>query len=384
MLDETKGIKKRKSKAFVRTILVAAALGLAAGGTWVGVDHKNRSNNSNLQVQQVTSKPDSEYSGVSKIVENVKPAIVAITATVKEVGRDFFGRPTVNEASGAGSGIIIGQNGYELYIVTNNHVINNASNIVIQFANDTTAKGLVKGAEALSDLAVVSVDIRDLSKDTIKAIRVASLGDSTKCQQGELVVAIGNALGYGQSTTVGYISALDREVVVDQMDLNLFQTDAAINPGNSGGALLNAKGEVIGINSVKYVETSVEGVGYAIPIATAIPIINDLINRVELLDSQRGDLGIGGQDVTEVDSKALNIPMGIYINKIEKGSAAEKAGLKMGDVITGVNGRKVETKEALDNYLQYVKAGATVTLKVAINDNGTYNEKDIEVTLSKK
>ena len=403
MQEEVNSSKSNKSKKkssvgkfLCKVVASAAVFGLVTGGVFVGVDYVtslpeksevssvDTENEDGIAPTQTSTSDTKTYSGVSEIVENVMPSIVAITSTTQEVTYNFFGRPTVQEASGAGSGIIIGQNDDELLIATNNHVIEGATDIVIQFSDETTATGTVKGAEASSDLAVVTVKMSDLSKDTRSQIKVASLGNSDESKQGELVVAIGNALGYGQSTTVGYISALDREVTIDSVTLNLLQTDAAINPGNSGGALLNAKGEVIGINSVKYIQTEVEGVGYAIPISSAIPIINDLMNREDLTDREKGYLGIGGNDVTETDSEMLNIPIGIYINKVESGSPADTAGLKIGDVITGVSGRTIETIEELQNFLNYTKAGTKVTFNISTSENGKYVEKLVEVTLGNR
>lgn len=393
--DATAGesVKKKQKfgKIFAKVIAAAAVFGLVAGGVFVGVDSiRNRAQETEISEEETsidatqTSTTKKNYSGVSEIVENVMPSIVAITSTTQAVSYDFFGRPSVSEASGAGSGIIVGQVDDELLIATNNHVIDGATSIVIQFIDDTTATGEVKGAEASSDLAVVSVNMNNLSEDTMNQIKIATLGNSDDCQEGELVIAIGNALGYGQSTTVGYISAKNREVTVEDVTLNLLQTDAAINPGNSGGALLNAKGEVIGINSVKYVLTEVEGIGYAIPISSAVPIINDLMNRTELSNNEKGYLGIGGNDVTETEAEMLNIPVGIYINKVESGSPADEAGIKVRDIITGVNGRTIETLEELQNYLNYTKAGTTVTFTISVNENGTYVEKSIDVTLGKR
>lgn len=394
--DTNVAMKPKKNSSFGRflaKVLVAAAIvGLAVGAGYIGMDYVTNKLGQNDIIEDITtemnptqtSTTERNYTGVSEIVANVKPSIVAITSTTQAVTYDFFGRPYVSEASGAGSGIIVGQSEGELLIATNNHVISDATSIVIQFIDDTTATGVVKGSETASDLAVVSVDVNDLSEETLKKIRFATLGNSDECQQGELVIAIGNALGYGQSTTVGYISALDREVTVDDVTLDLLQTDAAINPGNSGGALLNAKGEVIGINSVKYVETKVEGIGYAIPITTAVPIINDLMNRNELSDRQKGYLGIAGKEVTESESKMLNIPIGIYVTEVESGSPADQAGIRVRDIITAVNDRSLDTLAALSDYLDYTKAGTTVTLTVNVNENGNYVEKEVEVTLSNR
>lgn len=388
---ESEEVGKKKQPSFRRTLMkvIAAAMvfGLVAGGVFVGVDSiANRIHAANTETtdEETSTQLSSEvttYTGVSEIVANAKPAIVAITSTTKAVSYDFFGRPIIQQASGAGSGIIVGQSDNELLIATNYHVVSDASNIVIQFIDDSSVTGKVKGMDETNDLAVVSVDLHDLSKDTLKKINIATLGNSDDCKQGELVVAIGNALGYGQSTTVGYVSVLNREVTTDGVTLNLLQTDAAINPGNSGGALLNAKGEVIGINSIKNVQADVEGVGYAIPISTAVPIINELMNRTELKDSEKAYLGIAGKDVTESEAQMLNIPVGIYVNKVEDGSPADKAGIKIRDIITGVSGRNIDTQEELQEYLSVTRAGTKVTFTVNTNEGNGYIEKEIEVTL---
>lgn len=394
----------RKKSGFgqnaVKLIASAAVFGLVASGVFQGVNYASYRNVLRTETKagsakeeadkvssavQTKAKEESEYSGVSLIVENAKPSIVAITSTVKEVTYDFFGRPSVSKASGAGSGIIIGQNKDEILIVTNNHVIDGAQNIVIQFNDDTSATASVKGTEVASDLAVVTVKTKELSADTMSKIKIASLGDSSNIKEGELVVAIGNALGYGQSSTVGYVSALNREVTVDDTTtLNLIQTDAAINPGNSGGALINSKGEVIGINSVKLVKTEVEGVGYAIPISEAIPIINDLMNREVLRESEKAYLGIRGEDVGEGYSKSLGLPVGVFVDEVIKKSPASKAGLKTGDVIVGIAGRTIKTQQELQTYLNYTRAGQTVDLKVKELSNGEYVEKTLEVTLGSR
>lgn len=382
-VEEMVGKKKQSFGRWLAKVMVSAAvIGILAGGS-ILVVHKVRSGHKNdttietVNVEQVGK----DYRGVSQIVENVKPAIVAISSTSQAVSYDLLGRPHVQKAAAAGSGFIIGQSGDEVLIATNNHVVQDATDIVIQFNDDTTATGVVKGTESASDLAVVSIDIHSLSKDTISNIRIATLGDSRVCQQGELVVAIGNALGYGQSTTVGYISALDRETVINDINLSLIQTDAAINPGNSGGALLNAKGEVIGINSVKCVETAVEGIGYAIPISQAVPILNDLMNRQNLRESQKADLGVSGKEVTEQDAAILGLPVGIYINRVDAGSAAARAGIKERDIITGVKGRTIETNQELEEFLDYTRGGTKVTLQVSVHENGAYVEKEFEVVL---
>jgi serine protease Do len=229
--------------------------------------------------------------------------------------------------------------------------------------------------------------MNELSKDTLSTIKVARLGNSDNVKAGQMVIAIGNALGYGQSVTVGYISALDREVTVDDVTMDLIQTDAAINPGNSGGALINTSGEVVGMNSVKYASADVEGMGYAIPISDAIPMIEQLMNREVVAESEQGYLGINlqtAQDITDTFSQQFKMPLGVYVNEVLKGSPAEKAGLKAGNIIVGVNGVTVETAEDLVNAITYCKAGETVTVKVSVLNNGTYEEKDLSVVLGKR
>ena len=381
--NQTGKPKKGFTHTLIKTVIGAVIAGIAAGGAFVTEDwFVNRS----MKVADTTPISDeqmdtTEYSGVAQIVKNIKPAIVAITSTQQEVDYDFFGRPSVSKSTGAGSGIIVGQAYNELLIATNNHVVDGSTNIIIQFNDETTAAGKIKGSEVYNDLAIVSVNMRQLSKETIQKIRIASLGDSTKCRQGDMVVAIGNALGYGQSTTVGYISAINREVSQDGVTLNLLQTDAAINPGNSGGALVNAKGEVIGINSIKFVDIDVEGVGYSIPISIAIPILNDITNRRELSERDKGYLGISSQDVTQKESDLLNLPVGIYIKQVEKHSPADQAGMKPRDIICGVNGRAIDTQEKLAAFLDYTPAGTVITMEVYSEKDGEYVKRQVEVTL---
>ena len=386
---------KKGGGNFLKIAIIAVITGLALGGINEGVKRISTGISSKKQADlegnivfdkkdELEKKDEETYSGVSQIVENVKPAIVAITSTMKEVTYNIFGRPSVEQASGAGSGIIIAESGNSLLIATNNHVIEGASSIVIEFIDGTTAEGTVKGAEAGSDLAVVSVPLKNLTAETKDKIRVATLGNSEKCQPGELVVAIGNALGYGQSTTVGYISALNREIELESKTLTLLQTDAAINPGNSGGALINARGEVIGINSVKFVKTEIEGIGYAIPISSAIPIMNELMNREELSSNEQGYLGIIGKDVTKEEAKAWNLPEGVYVNDVVDGSAAKKAGLKQTDIIVGIAGRSIKTMQELQSYLEHTRVGTNVTVQLKVRENGAYVDKEVEVTLGQK
>jgi serine protease Do len=346
------------------------------------IDSENNLSNTELEdgVVAVETSQGNVTSDVSSVVENVMPSIVAINSVVTNVSSDFFGREYSEDVAGSGSGIIIGQNDTEILIATNNHVIANAKSVEIVFADNTKATAMVKGAAANSDLAVVSVNINDLSDDTISQIKIATLGDSNSLKLGEMAIAIGNALGYGQSITVGYVSALDREVTIDGITLKVLQTDAAINPGNSGGALLNAKGEVIGINSVKYVDDSVESIGYAIPISDAIPIINQLMNRTTLAENEKAYLGIKGKDVTDAYAQGFGMPIGVYVGDISKGSPAEKAGIVVGDIIVSINDIAIETMADLQEVLSYTKAGTTGNVVVKSLTDGQYVEKTINVT----
>lgn len=321
---------------------------------------------------------------VSTVVDNAMPFIVSIRSEIAVSSRDVFGRRTEQIQTGAGSGIIIGQSRKELLIVTNEHVISGARAISVTLDDGSELEAELKGSDVNSDLAVLSVKMSQLSQATKNHIRIATLGDSDLLQTGAMTIAIGNALGYGQSTTVGYVSAVDRTVTVNDVERKLIQTDAAINPGNSGGALLNVRGEVIGINSVKYASEEVEGIGYAIPITEAVPIINELMNREELSDKEAAYLGIRGQTVTSSYSLRFGIPVGIYINEVVHGSPAEEAGLKKGDIIVKVNGRSVSTSEDLQTFLDYTRAGTTVTITVSVVAGREYEEVDYTVTLGNR
>ena len=313
------------------------------------------------------------------------PAIVAIDTTTTEQ-MQVFGQIYSEESSGSGSGIIIGENDEQLLVVTNNHVIagDNVS-VKVTFADESTADAVVKGADNSSDLAVIAIDKSTLTEETKSAIKIATLGDSTQTQVGDMAIAIGNALGYGQSVTVGYVRAKDREIAVeDSSSMSLLQTDAAINPGNSGGALLNANGEVIGINSAKFSSEEVEGMGYAIPISSAVPIINELMNREQLAISQQASLGIMGKDILEDASEMYHMPVGVYVQQVVEGSAAEKAGIVEGNIITGINERTISSIEELQDILTYTKAGTKVTITIQELKDGEYTEKEIEVTLGSK
>lgn len=334
------------------------------------------------------SKIEGIVSDVSDIVDKVMPSIVSINSTDIITSYDiFFGSKINSPVVGSGSGIIIGQSDSHILIVTNNHVIENAEKIEIVFADDSKAEASVKGTNANSDLAVLEVAIDDLSDKTLNSIKVARLGNSNNLKAGEMVIAIGNALGYGQSVTVGYISALDREIEIEGIKMNLLQTDAAINPGNSGGALLNIYGEVIGINSVKFADTNVEGMGYAIPISDAIPMINLLMNSKALEVTEMGFLGINvetAQNVTEDLATLYNMPVGIFINDVVEGSPAEKAGLKPGHIIVGFDDIKIETVDDLLNVLTYSRPGDEVVLKIKERSDGKYADKELNVVLGKR
>lgn len=330
---------------------------------------------------------------VSDIVSSVMPSIVAITNMTSIQYQDWFGQIRNYEGEYAGSGIIVSQDDDYIYVATNNHVVSNAKSITVQFCDDTTVTAEVKGTDAGNDLAVVAVKISDIEADTISKIKVAAFGNSDSLLVGVPAIAIGNALGYGQSVTYGVISALDREVSITDDETGavstseLIQTDAAINPGNSGGALLNLNGEVIGINSVKYSDTAVEGMGYAIPINTASPIINKLISREKVDESQTAYLGISGVDVSSSVAQTYNMPEGVYVYKVVEGSAAAKAGLTQGDIITKFDGTKVASNNELEELMQYYSAGSEVEVTIQRRqtaENGDYVEQIIKVTLGGK
>ena len=326
-------------------------------------------------------------SDVSSIVENVMPSIVSITNMSVQQVQDFFGGVSQQQSESAGTGIIISQNDSELLVVTNNHVVAGSDTLTVTFDDGTSVE---------ADIAVVAVPLDSISDDTMKAISVATLGDSTQLKVGEPAIAIGNALGYGQSVTTGVISALDRSVSetneqtgeTTESDAKLIQTDAAINPGNSGGALVNASGEVIGINSSKLVGDSVEGVGYAIPISDVSDLIQDLMNqatKTKVAEKDQGAIGIKGMSVPAEYSKQLNMPEGVYVSEITKGGGAEAAGMTKGSVITAIDGTTVSSMDDLQEQLQYYAKGDKVSLTIQIpQSNGEYEEKTVEVTLGAK
>ena len=375
----------------------AAVFGLVGGVTFEGVNYTANHFIGSAAVESTatpasklkttttsTGSSDGSSEGVSTVAANVLPSIVAIDVTVQENTQDVFGRSYSQESSGSGSGIIVAQDDSNLYIATNNHVVQNATSVSVKFNDDSTYTARVKGTDTDSDLAVVEIPMKDLSSDTKNNIKVATLGDSTKVKIGEQSIAIGNALGYGTSVTVGYISAVDREVASEDVNMKLLQTDAAINPGNSGGALVDDEGKVIGINSAKYSDTSVEGMGFAIPISTAVPIINDIIDAQQVSEDKQAYLGIKGTDVSSEISQYYNMPEGIYVGKVTKDSPAGKAGIKTGDIIVKFNGNETTTMDGLKDRLGRCKAGDTVEVVVKRADNGDYKEVTMKVKLGKK
>ena len=333
-----------------------------------------------------TSSGSTVTSDVAEISANAMPSIVSITNMSIEEVQNFFGGVQEQQSESAGSGIIIGQNDSELLIVTNNHVVEGNDTLTVTFIDEESVEANVKGTDANKDLAVVAVKLDDIPDSTMDKIAVATMGDSTEIQVGEPAIAIGNALGYGQSVTTGIISATER--TMDGYDGTLLQTDAAINPGNSGGALLNANGEVIGINTAKVAADSVEGMGYAIPISDASETITSLMNqetKTRVSEDEQGYIGIRSEaDVTSDLAEMYNMPTGVYVSEVIDGGAAQKAGIERGSIITAINDTSVNGMTALQEQLQYYRAGETVTLTVATaGNNGEYQNADVEVTLGK-
>lgn len=411
--EEPKKPKKRERKPggfgtkLIKCAALAIVFGLVAGSVMVGVQYaatpllgKNPTGNVSTK-DPVLSNSGSNITptsvsktyvavDVSDIVEEVMPSIVAITNISETEYRSFWGGSQIYESTSAGSGIIVSSDSEYLYIATNNHVIDGAKTLTVTFANDSTVSAEVKGTDPSIDLAVVKVALSSIESETMSAIKVATIGDSTKLRVGEASIAIGNALGYGQSVTMGVISALEREVTVSDSSSGigytaaLIQTDAAINPGNSGGALLNATGEVIGINSVKYSDTDVEGIGYAIPMNTAAPIIEELITKEKVAESDRSYLGIAGVDVTNDVASTYNMPTGVYVAQVLENTAAARYGILPGDIIIKFNGKDITTMDSLTSTLQYYAAGTTVEITVMRSNNGQYQELVLEVVLGKK
>ena len=342
---------------------------------------------SNQSTPQLATNVTYVESDVSDVVEKVMPAMVSIVNNFTETA-NVFGQQYTQEEAASGSGIIVGKTDDELLIVSNNHVVESADTLTVTFIDGSEAQAQVKGLDSDMDLAVIAVSLNDLSDDTKNAITVATLGSSDDLKLGEPVIAIGNALGYGQSVTNGIVSALNREITLENGSTGTFiQTNAAINPGNSGGALLNMNGEVIGINSNKIGGTTVEGMGYAIPITSASPIIADLMERqtrTKVAEDEVGYIGISLQEVTSQISQMYNMPEGIYVVSVEEGSAAANAGIMKGDIITKFDGSSISSYSDLQKMLQYYAAGDSATITVQRPQNGEYVSIELNLTLGSR
>lgn len=393
--QEQKRKEKKKMPKFIKVISLALVFGIVASvafqatnlvadrflGTTESREVKSVDNTKISQSTGETAKSD-----IASIAEEVMPSVVSITNLSVQQVQSFFGGIQEQESKSVGSGIIISQNDSELLIITNNHVVEGNETLTVSFVDEESVEAQVKGTDATKDLAVIAVQTKEIKDTTMDQIKVASLGNSDQLQVGESVIAIGNALGYGQSVTSGIVSATGREL--GGIDEKLIQTDAAINPGNSGGALLNANGEVIGINTVKVATDTVEGMGYAIPISSVSDIIENLMNqetKTKVSEAEQGQLGIQGVDVTADSSEMYNMPTGVYVSEVIAGGGAKKAGITKGSVITGINGTSIDGMQALKEQLQYYRAGETVKITVATPEkNGEYAKRDVEVTLGKK
>lgn len=415
---------KKLAKKIGAITLSAVLFGSVAAGSFQAVNYfspfskttgssgstasNNSSSTSLLKTTAVSGSSNTGSLDVSDITTSAMPSIVAITnKSVQEV-QDYFsqfgfggqGQPQTQETESQGSGIIIGKNDSELLMVTNNHVVEGADTLSVCFIDNQVYEAAIKGTDPENDLAVIAVPLDSISDDTMSKIAVASIGDSDSLKVGEQVVAIGNALGYGQSVTTGIVSAVNRTLSSNSSDTQdsnsssddsssatYIQTDAAINPGNSGGALLNMNGEVIGINSAKLASTEVEGMGYAIPISRVSDIIDNLMNqttRTKVDSDKQGTIGIKGINVTSDVQEKYNLPKGIYVSEVTSGSAAEKAGITSGSVITKFDGKSVTDIESLQDLLQYYKASETVELTLQVPDSDSYKEKTVSITLGSK
>ena len=402
MNEETpKPKKNRKMPKPVKLVCAGVAFGLVASvtfqtGNYVGtkVFGTTTTNGKTAKTAQTvngakltTSSSSTGTSDIATIAKNAMPSIVSITnMSVQEV-QSFFGGTQQQESTSVGSGIIIGQTDSELLILTNNHVVEGNEKLTVSFVDNESVEANVKGTDSTKDLAVVAVKISDVKDSTMDEIAVATMGDSSKLEVGEQVIAIGNALGYGQSVTSGIVSATER--TLDGYEGGtLIQTDAAINPGNSGGALLNSNGEVIGINTAKVATDSVEGMGYAIPISDASDTIQNLMNqetKTKVSEAEQGYLGIQGVDVSDESAKMYNMPTGVYISDVVKNGGAQQAGLTKGSVITGLEGTTISDMNSLKEQLQYYRVVDKVKVTVQVpGNNGEYTEKTVEVTLGSK
>lgn len=395
--------KRKKGKGFPKAAAVigfAVLFGVVGGiafqatnivtGKLLGISGKEGSAKVGTAelTQSDQSKGGAAETDITKIVKNSMPFVVSIQNMSVEQVQDFFWGTREKTTRSAGSGIIVGQNENELLIVTNNHVIEGSTTLTVTFADEQSVEANLKGTDSTKDLAVVAVPLSKIASGTKEAIKVATLGDSKALQVGEDVIAIGNALGYGQSVTNGIVSAKDRDLQMEGFDCKLIQTNAAINPGNSGGALLNSKGEVIGINTVKVNDSAVEGMGYAIPISDVTDIIKNLMNketRAQVPEAQRGYIGIEGFDLDKQNADRFGMPVGVYVSSVMKNGGAEAAGITKGCIITGIEGSGVDDMDALQKQLSYYRIGETVKLKVQFPaDKGKYKEKEVEVKLTKQ
>ena len=338
-----------------------------------------------VKTTTVTAETKAVVTDVTAVVQEVMPAMVIIHNNYTQ-SANYFGYIQTQEATASGSGIIVGENDSELLIATNYHVIEGADSLEVIFNDDSSIEAVVKGTNSDMDLAVIAVMLDDISSETLDSIKVATLGDSEQLVLGEPAIAIGNALGYGQSVTTGVISALNRSVELDDGTTKEFiQTDAAINPGNSGGALLNLQGEVIGINSNKIGGDTVEGMGYAIPISAAKPIIEKLMNeetKIKVSDEERGYIGISGVSVTSEVSQVYGLPQGVYVAEVANGGGAQSAGIEKGDVIVGFDGEEITSMDDLQTRLQYYSKGTAVTVTIMRQNGSEYIEKTFDVTLN--
>ena len=377
------------SAVFLASNLIGSRLlGLQNDGDSSAVSTDKISNGTSLSTSSSVVTSD-----VSDVVDKVMPSIVSITSMSVEEVQSFFGGTYQQKSEGAGTGIIIGKNDTELLIVTNNHVVSGSDTLTVSFDDETSVEGYIKGTDANYDVAVISVPLDFISADTMSQISVATLGDSTNLKVGEPAIAIGNALGYGQSVTTGVISAVNRSVSTtdertgetQESSAKLIQTDAAINGGNSGGALVNVNGEVIGINSAKLVGTDVEGIGYAIPISDVSDLIQNLMNqetKTKVKEADRGMIGISGISVSDAFSQQIEMPSGVYVIEITSGGGADKAGMTKGCIITAINGSGVDSMEALQEQLEYYAKGEKVTLTIQVpQTNGEFKEQTVDVTL---
>jgi serine protease Do len=413
-LNERPCKKKSLFKKIARFIGLAACFGAVAGASFYGVSYglgkalgkDSFLSNSGASIEQTTTNAltqlgvsnlviastattdETETMGNNVVVDVVKenmPSTVCVGVSYTLTQRDMWtGRTTTREVTGGGSGFIVGMSDTEVFIATNNHVVENAEKINITFSDDEIVNASVRATDADNDLAIVSVLKNDISGETLLGLKVATLGSSDTAQVGEMVIAIGNALGYGQSVTVGYLSAKDRKVTYENKERKLLQTDAAINQGNSGGPLFNVRGEVIGINCSKYSDESVEGMCFAIPISVAVPILEDLISREIVAEEDQGYLGVSIADVTESLAQLFGLPEGVRIQSVVEGGSAEKAGLYSGDVIIAINGLTVTTSDQLKSKVNSFKYGTTVQITVKRLVEGTWTDMTFDVQLMKK